>query len=42
MGEKTYTVKQVSEMSGASIRALHHYEELGLLVPQRRPNGYRA
>ena len=42
MGEKTYTVKQVSEMSGASIRALRHYEELGLLVPQRRPNGYRA
>ena len=42
MGGKTYTVKQVSEMSGASIRALHHYEELGLLVPQRRPNGYRA
>ena len=42
MSEKTYTVKQVSEMSGASIRALHHYEELGLLAPQRRPNGYRA
>lgn len=42
MSEKTYTVKQVSEMSGASIRALHHYEELGLLEPQRRPNGYRA
>lgn len=42
MGEQAYTVKQVSEMSGASIRALHHYEELGLLAPQRRPNGYRA
>lgn len=42
MSGKTYTVKQVSEMSGASIRALHHYEELGLLAPQRRPNGYRA
>ena len=42
MSEKTYTVKQISEMSGASIRALHHYEELGLLVPQRRPNGYRS
>lgn len=42
MGERTYTVKQVAEMSGASIRALHHYEELGLLEPQRRPNGYRA
>ena len=37
----TYTVKQVSELSGASIRALHHYEELGLLCPKRRSNGYR-
>ena len=42
MNERTYTVKQVSELSGASIRALHHYEEKGLLVPQRRANGYRA
>lgn len=42
MGEKTYTVKQVAEMSGASVRALHHYEDVGLLAPRRRPNGYRA
>lgn len=38
----SYTVKQVAEMAGVSIRALHHYESLGLLVPKRRENGYRA
>lgn len=42
MSDRTYTVKQVAEMSGASVRALHHYEDVGLLVPQRRPNGYRS
>ncbi len=28
-----YTVKQVSEMSGVSVRALHFYDEAGLLKP---------
>ena len=42
MGEGTYTVKQVAELAGVSVRTLHHYESLGLLVPRRRNNGYRA
>ena len=42
MEEKTYTVKQVADLSGASVRALHHYESMGLLVPKRRANGYRS
>ncbi|MBQ3301878.1 MAG: MerR family transcriptional regulator [Eggerthellaceae bacterium] len=41
MPEKTYTVKQVAQMSGTSIRALHHYESIGLLKPARRASGYR-
>ncbi len=28
-------------MSGASVRALRHYEEEGLITPGRRANGYR-
>src|SRR4051812_4241395 len=37
-----YTVKQVAEMSGVSVRTLHFYDELGLLTPAYHgPNGYR-
>jgi DNA-binding transcriptional MerR regulator len=37
-----YTVKQLSDMSGISVRTLHFYHEIGLLVPaQIGSNGYR-
>lgn len=37
-----YTVKQVAEMSGVSIRTLHFYDEVGLLKPAfYGTNGYR-
>jgi MerR family transcriptional regulator, thiopeptide resistance regulator len=37
-----YTVKQVAELSGVSVRALHHYDEIGLLKPATvGANGYR-
>jgi DNA-binding transcriptional MerR regulator len=37
-----YTVKQVSEMSGISVRALRFYDETGLLKPAfHGANGYR-
>jgi DNA-binding transcriptional MerR regulator/quercetin dioxygenase-like cupin family protein len=37
-----YTVKEVSEISGVSIRTLHFYDETGLLKPARHGmNGYR-
>ena len=37
-----YTVKQLAELSGVSVRALHHYDEIGLLKPAHvGPNGYR-
>ena len=28
--------------SGMSVKTLHYYEEIGLVVPARRSNGYRA
>lgn len=37
-----YTVKQVARLSGVSVRALHHYDEIGLLKPARiGANRYR-
>ena len=39
---KLLTVKQVSKVSGVSVRALHHYDEIGLLKPASiGRNGYR-
>ena len=36
------TVKEISELTGISIRALRYYDEIGLLVPTDRTNaGYR-
>lgn len=36
------TVKEVSELTGVSIRALHHYDSIGLLRPtQTTESGYR-
>ena len=39
---KMLTVKQVAKISGVSVRALHHYDEIGLLKPASiGRNGYR-
>ena len=35
------TVKQVAKAAGISVRALHHYDEIGLLTPEVGANGYR-
>ena len=41
-GQHGLTVSEVSRLSGASVRALHHYDEIGLLVPSdRTAAGYR-
>ncbi len=38
----SYTVQQLSNISGVTVRTLHHYDEIGLLLPSRRKeNGYR-
>lgn len=37
-----YTIKQLADMSGVSVRTLHYYDEIGLLKPSvTRENGYR-
>ena len=37
-----YSVKNLSELAGISIRTLHHYDEIGLLKPAlRAESGYR-
>jgi len=33
---KRYSVKEVSELSGMTVRALHHYDKIGLLKPAMR------
>jgi len=38
----TYTTKQLADLAGVSVRALHHYDKIGLLCPRRRENGYRT
>lgn len=36
------TVKEVSQITGISVRTLHHYDKIGLLCPRRNEkNGYR-
>ena len=42
MKRHTFTVSQVAALTHLTVRALHHYDEIGLLRPsQRSPAGYR-
>ena len=41
-GRYMYMIKKVSEISGVSVRMLHHYDEIGLLSPHKSENGYRC
>ncbi|WP_299934338.1 MerR family transcriptional regulator [uncultured Nitratireductor sp.] len=39
---KEWTVSELARLAGISVRALHHYDEIGLLVPARvGENRYR-
>jgi MerR family transcriptional regulator, multidrug-efflux activator len=39
---KLYKVKEVADMAGVSVRTLHYYDRIGLLVPESvTPAGYR-
>ena len=41
-GEIMRTVKQVSDLTGISVRMLHHYDKIGLLKPTKLTDaGYR-
>lgn len=40
--ESTYAVKKLARLAGVSVRTLHHYDQIGLLVPSVRTKaGYR-
>ncbi len=39
--KRILTVKDVSELTGVSVRTLHHYDEIGLLKTDRSRAGYR-
>lgn len=42
-GRRTYQVSEVARISGVSVRTLHHYDAIGLLVPKERTEaGYRV
>lgn len=36
-----YRVHEFAELAGVTVKALHHYDRLGLLCPQRTAAGYR-
>lgn len=36
-----YSVSKLSRLAGVSVRTLHHYDQVGLLKPWRKENGYR-
>src|SRR5688500_861034 len=39
---RPWKVSEVAKLAHVTVRTLHHYDEIGLLVPsERRPNGYR-
>jgi len=39
---KTYTVSEAARLAHVTVRTLHHYDEIGLLVPSKRSaSGYR-
>jgi DNA-binding transcriptional MerR regulator len=43
MGVPRYTVGEVARLSGVTVRTLHHYGQIGLLVPGERTGaGYRV
>ena len=37
-----YHIKEAAQLSGVSVKTLHHYDKLGLLVPLKSKNGYRT
>ncbi|MFN7997145.1 MAG: MerR family transcriptional regulator [Bryobacteraceae bacterium] len=38
---KAYTIQEFARLAGVTVRALHHYDRLGLLRPDRSVAGYR-
>jgi MerR family transcriptional regulator, thiopeptide resistance regulator len=42
MTERTYRIREFANLAGVTVRALHHYDRLGLLRPRRTQTGYRV
>ena len=40
--EGTYRIREFAGLAGVTVRALHHYDRLGLLKPRRTQTGYRV
>jgi bifunctional DNase/RNase/DNA-binding transcriptional MerR regulator len=40
--DRTWKVSELARATGLTIRALHHYDEIGLLVPGRTESGHRV
>ena len=38
----SYRIHEFAELAGVTVKALHHYDRLGLLTPQRTEAGYRV
>ncbi len=38
----SYTVQQLADLAGVSVRTLRHYDDISLLSPARETNGYRV
>ena len=39
--DRAYRAREFAEFAGVTVRALHHYDRLGLLKPKRANSGYR-
>ena len=39
---KTYKIQEFAELAGITVKALHHYDRVGLLKPSRTRAGYRV
>ena len=37
-----FHIKEAAELSGVSVKTLHYYDKIGLLVPVKSENGYRT
>ena len=40
--KRRYSVQELAKLAGVTVRALHHYDEVGLVVPGRARNGWRV
>ena len=38
---RSYRIHEFAELAGVTVKALHHYDRLGLLKPRRTDSGYR-